>query len=130
MKKTSQVVSLGNKLFFKYASISATSISDDVKTGLYNSIKNASGSHLMPFIKMLGDDNGQLSLDVYRDDGLFKSTLKVDNLIVRPFEISSKYQDLPAQVETYLKRFPELFTVYYQNSKVTYDNFKVTLTFP
>ena len=118
-------VKFGNK----YASVDASTIKNDVTVAIRTAIANASSQQangIMPFLKMLNQDQADLSINVTRDG----NTISVSAPTVTPTEMAPKYTNLPSQIQSYLDRNLELFPTKRNGDNVDYSNLTITLSYP
>lgn len=121
-----------NKHGLTKLAIDANDLKDQITTHLQTSVINASTQTnlgIMPFPRMLKEDNASLSLQVNRNDTLGSTTITVDSLSLNRPELAAKYSALPSQVQRYLDKYPELFVSHVNGESVTYNNFVTTLSF-
>lgn len=132
MKKSQYLVSLAEKLSNKYASLNAEDFRSQVDGSIETAIRNAStqqSSGIMPFVRMSQQDGAGISFDVTRTDGWSAPTIIVDNLVVEPSNLASKYQTLPQQVKAYLDRYPELYPTERSGVDIKYSNYTTHLNY-
>ena len=129
MKKAYQdLIRFGTLMSYKYASIDANTIKDDVRRSIQTAIANASMSEklgIMPFIKMLKEDQAAMNINVTRDG----NTVTVSQPSLDKPELASKFSDLPVQIKDYLEKYLELFPTKRNGESVDYDNLTVTLEY-
>lgn len=140
MKKTHQLISLGEVLGYKYASIDADSIAPEIEKTISDAIKGAAmrsspddtALGIMNFPQMIKQDGIELGFDVVRNDTLGFKNISVINLSISPSEKSNllpKYQPLLEQVQKYLSKYWELFPSVKDGQPISYDRFVLNLRY-
>lgn len=123
-----QLFKVAAKFQTKYASIDASTISEDVKNALQTAIGNAStvkSSGILPFVQMAQQSNSSVTFTVTRNG----NEIGVSNPIVSPGSEAPRYSALPMQIQGYLEGNLELFPTQRNGESVSYNNFTVTLTY-
>lgn len=121
------LLKVANKLRTKYA-LDGSTIKDEIQNIIQTALSNASDnpvSGIMPFIKMLEQDQASLAINVTRNG----NNVIVSNPALTPSNVSAKYAALPGQIKKYLERYPELYPSQRNGEHVDYNNLTVTLTF-
>lgn len=134
MKKTHQLISLGEVLSHKYAEVDANTIKPQIQKSIWEDIKNAAalgpqGQGIMNFPQMIQEDGTTIRFDVFRNDTLGMAKIKIYNFGVSKPENAPKYQALPNQVEAYLNKYPELFQFKLNGDNVVYKDFILNLSY-
>ena len=123
-----RVIRLGQLLANKYA-IDASTIVETVRQALWTALANASTNHtasgIMPFIKMLKEDDADMNINITRNG---------DQISVSPPsfskpEIGSKYFYLPQQIVNYLEKYINVFPTKQNGDDIDYKNLTITLTY-
>jgi len=122
-----ELLKLADKFIHKYA-LDASTIKDEVKNAVQTAIGNASTHStlgIMPFVKMLDQDQATLAINVTRNG----NNVTVSNPTVDPPDLTLKYIALPSQIKTYLERYIEVYPMKRNGELIDYDNFTVTLEY-
>lgn len=114
----------------KLASVNAENIRPEVIAAIKQDLIGASGVKIPPFMTWLQQDGCTMSVRVTRDDGFWGDTITVDGLSVSDFTKFSRYQGVPAAMQDYLRKYPDLFPQRKNESSVSYSNFSFNLVFP
>ena len=134
MEKSRRLIKLAQKLSNKYASINAESFRSQIETAVWTALRNAStvqSSGIMPFVRMAKQDGVTVSFDVTRNDsGMGGTTITVSEIQVAPAGHLAAYQALAQQVKTYLEKNPELYPTVAGDTKLSYNNFTISLSYP
>jgi hypothetical protein len=130
MKSSHKVLmSVAAKMAHKYASVDASTMQEEVKKALWQSVANAS-SHketgIMPFIRMLQQDQAAMNINVTRSG----NSVTVSPPSLDKPEVASKYANLPGQIQAWLERNLEIFPTKRNGESVDYSNLTVTLEYP
>lgn len=129
MKSTKHLIKIAELLSIKYADIQAESMRDKITKDIYTAIANASNvkvSGIMPFMKMLEQDQASLTINITRSG----SDIEVSIPRVSNYAVAQKYYPLADQIKTYLERYLELYPSRRNGESIRYSNFTITLEFP
>jgi hypothetical protein len=122
-----QLIRLGALMSAKYANIDANTIKDRVKDTITNAVANASSGQMgiMPFVKMLKDDQANMNINVTRNGDTVTVTAPS---LSRP-ELASKYNPLSEQIRRYLTKYMDVFPTVLNGNRISYDNLTITLSY-
>jgi hypothetical protein len=129
MKKSQHLIKLAEKLSNKYATVDATTIKDRIQHSIHQAVANASSqpsSGIMPFLKMLDQDQADMNIAVFRNG----NNVTVSEVVVTPPQSAPRYAALPSQIQRYLERNIELFPSKYAGDDINYSNLSLTLSYP
>lgn len=108
----------------------AATLKDEVKKTLEINLANASSNpqayNIMPFKKMLQQDQASMTINVTRDG----NTVTVSEPNINPPSVASKYANLPGQIKAFLEKYLEVFPTKRNGDNVDYNNLTVTLEYP
>lgn len=135
MKKSYyQLMVTAAKMANKYASVDANTILPEVKQSAETAIINASNvpsSGIMPFMKMIEQDQVSLSMTFTRT----RNNITISGVsawsgdVPADPQISAKYTNLPTQIKSYLERYPDVLPNIKNGEPVSYDGVTVSLEF-
>jgi hypothetical protein len=130
MKKFQRtLLGLSVKFGNKYASVDASTIKNDIEKAIQGDIAAASSypnTGIMPFLKMLEQDQATLDINVVRNG----NTISVSAPLITPAYTAIRYSALPGQIKNYLEKNLELFPTMRNNDDVEYNNLVIALNYP
>jgi hypothetical protein len=129
LRSQQKLLSLAVQFGIKYAGLDASLISGEVKEAVQSAITNASfnqGSGIMPFVKMLEEDQAVMAIVVSRHG----DKIEVSPPGIDPNTVAGKYVGLPEQIKNYLTRNLEVFPTQKNGVPVEYKGLTVRLEYP